>query len=107
MRMFEADNWYDTNRRIIFTNSRGLTGVGLPRKASKSYPDGPYWEDLAHMTTPAHQGQTVTQQVLDDTLPGGPHEKTITYTAPWTRTDRESDYATAWSFFLGAGGRTT
>ena len=35
MRQYEADTWYDTNGRIVFTPSKGLPGVGLPRKAVK------------------------------------------------------------------------
>ena len=35
MRQYEADTWYDANGRIVFTVSKGLPGVGLPRKAVK------------------------------------------------------------------------
>ena len=35
MRQYEADTWYDANGRIVFTVSKGLPGVGLPRKATK------------------------------------------------------------------------
>ena len=31
LRKYEQDTWYDRNGRIIFTNNRGLTGVGLSR----------------------------------------------------------------------------
>ena len=41
----------------------------------------------------------VEQVVLDDTLPGGPREKTIRYVAPWVRCDREKDYEVAWKHF--------
>ena len=101
MRMYEKDTWYDARGRIVFTNSRGLVGVGLPRKKSKQYPDGPYWEDVAHMSE--ENGYTgndlITQVVQDDTLPGGPHEKTIEYAAPWTRCNRERDYEEVWAHF--------
>ncbi|KAA0666382.1 hypothetical protein E2K61_20685, partial [Escherichia coli] len=36
MRQYEADTWYDQNGRIIFTPSKGLVGVGLPRTARKA-----------------------------------------------------------------------
>jgi hypothetical protein len=75
-------------------------GVGLPRKMSKRYPDGPYWEDVKEMT----EG-TVTQVVEDDTLPGGPFEKTIEYHAPWVRCSRERDYGLVWEYFEGRFGR--
>ncbi|MFH1758287.1 MAG: hypothetical protein ABH969_09590 [Pseudomonadota bacterium] len=41
--------------------------------------------------------------ITDDTLPGGPRERTITYTAPFDRCDREADYATAWAAFEKRG----
>ena len=107
MRQNEADTWYDMNGRIVFTVSKGLTGVGLPRKAKRG--DTSYgmaapgrtesytalgWEDIRHM----REG-IVTQEILDDTLPGGPHERVITYQAPFARCDREEDYRTAWDEF--------
>ena len=36
---------------------------------------------------------------MDDTLPGGPVERTVTYAAPFDRCDREEDYETAWAAF--------
>jgi len=36
MRQYEAETFYDQNGRIVFTPSKGLTGVGLPRKARKA-----------------------------------------------------------------------
>ena len=42
---------------------------------------------------------TVTHTVVDDTLPGGPRDKTLTYVAPWVRCDREVDYALVWAHF--------
>jgi len=104
---FEADTWYDANGRIVFTNSKGITGVGLPRKANKKDPaygmDTPLgresgfplgWEDIKELKT-----GTVTKTFMDDTLPGGPTQRTITYVAPFDRCDREADYETAWAVF--------
>jgi hypothetical protein len=34
MRQYEADTWYDAHGRIVFTVSKGLVGVGLPRKGN-------------------------------------------------------------------------
>jgi len=34
MQGYERDTWYDIKGRIVFTNSKGLVGVGLPRKGS-------------------------------------------------------------------------
>ena len=84
---------------IVFTNSKGLPGVGLPRKAIRG--DAVYglhvagiqksdvslgWEDVRDMTR-----GLVTRRVLDDTLSGGPVERTIEYHAPFDRCDRERD----------------
>lgn len=82
---YEADTWYDRNGRIVFTNSRGLTGVGYKR---------PEWNEIKD----AKSG-IFTQTITDDTMPGGPIERTIKYVAPFDRCDREEDYETAWAFF--------
>lgn len=82
MRQYEADTWYDQRGRIIFTNSKGLPGVGLTRAE---------WNEVKHL-----QSGTVTQTKLDTTLPTGPIERLIEYQAPFTRSDRETDYATVW-----------
>ena len=37
--------------------------------------------------------------IVDDTLPGGPIERTITYHAPFDRCDREKDYEIVWVEF--------
>ena len=108
MRQYEADTWYDANGRIVFTASKGLPGVGLPRKAAKgdtSYslrtPETDHtdiavgWEDIRHLS----EG-TITRRVFDDTLPGGPLERTIEYHAPFDRCDRELDYRVAWNAFM-------
>ena len=95
MQQYERDTWYDMNGRIVFTNSKGLTGVGFPRKGKgrgASKQDG--WEDIKDMTS-----GPVSRTILDDTLPGGPVERTITYVAPWVRCDRVEDYRVGWSGF--------
>ncbi|MEM8502415.1 MAG: hypothetical protein AAF716_04605 [Cyanobacteria bacterium P01_D01_bin.1] len=93
MQQYERDTWYDMNGRIVFTNSKGLVGVGLPRKGNaKKGITG--WEDIKHMKT-----GTVEITKTDDTLPGGPHQRTITYQAPFAKCDRVTDYRTAWAAF--------
>ena len=107
LRKYEADTWYDATGRIVFTASKGLPGVGLPRKADPK--DTSYtlqtptstrtglslgWEDIRDLPD-----ATITRTILDDTLPGGPHERTITYETPFHRPNRESDYHTAWTTF--------
>ncbi|AHE97102.1 hypothetical protein [Thioalkalivibrio paradoxus] len=111
MRQYEADTWYDARGRIVFTPSKGLVGVGLPRKARKTDLDegtryGIHtptrseqnialgWEDIRDL-----QQGTVTKTFPDDTLPGGPTERTIEYRAPFHKPDREEDYRIAWGIF--------
>lgn len=82
---YEANTWYDQNGRIVFTTNRSLTNVGFPRIE---------WEQIKD----AKSG-TFTRTIIDDTMPGGPVERTIEYVAPFARCDREQDYETAWAFF--------
>jgi hypothetical protein len=95
MQQYERETYYDMNGRIIFTTSRGLTGVGLPRKGNKKK-EIIGWEDVQDMET-----GTVEVTVEDDTLPGGAINRTITYQAPFAKCDRVTDYRTAWAFFAG------
>ena len=41
----------------------------------------------------------VTYNFMDDTLPGGPVNRTIEFYAPFDKCDREEDYNGAWEFF--------
>lgn len=125
----ERDTWYDATGRIIFTCNIGLAaGVGMERKGSRTTPrtlittpDGKVregnfgWDDLWTYVsadagdseeaqkrggTPKYpDGTTITQWLMDDTLPGGPREVPRTYTAPFARASREEDYRVAWEFF--------
>jgi hypothetical protein len=100
MQQYERDTWYDRHGRIVFTASKGLTGVGFPRKGSGRGPNKTTgWEDIADMKT-----GSVSRTILDDTLPGGPVERTIIYEAPWTLCDRVEDYRVVWGYFEGEGG---
>jgi len=85
LQSYEADTWYDRNGRIVFTNNRSLTNVGFSRSE---------WNEIKD----AKSG-TFNRTITDDTMPGGPVERTIEYVAPFDRCDREADYETAWAFF--------
>lgn len=87
LQSYEADTWYDANGRITFTNNRSLVGVGFDRKEF----------ELNMKDAPA--GKKFYRTIMDDTMPGGPVERTIEYVAPFDRCDRERDYETAWKFF--------
>jgi hypothetical protein len=91
MCQYEKDTWYDQNGRIVFTTSKGLIGVGFPRKGKKGEQG---WEDIKDIKT-----GTVERRIIDDTMPGGPIERTIIYQAPFDRCDREEDYHIAWEAF--------
>jgi len=119
MQGYERDTWYDIHGRIVFTNSKGLVGVGLPRKGGTKAPktrivppDGKPregnvgWEDLWEYAATQEGGQpkvpdgtVITQWVTDDTLPGGPRTVERRYVAPFARANREDDYRIAWAFF--------
>ncbi len=97
----EADTWYDARGNIVFTCSKGLTGVGLDRKGSnKTGTKG--WEDIRGDqldentyagTAPSHT-HTIDPQKSE--LYGG---QQVTFYAPYTRCDRIADYRTAWAHF--------
>jgi hypothetical protein len=111
MRQYEAETYYDQTGRIVFTSSKGLVGVGLPRKANKKeLGEGTHyrvnapgkqqqntalgWKDIQALT----EG-SVYKIYMDDTLPGGPTERTVEYKVPFFKPDREEDYRVAWDIF--------
>ena len=107
MRQYEADTWYDANGRIVFTVSKGLPGVGLPRKALRGDTSCTI-DSLTHQATNTALGWedirdleagTIRRRITDNTQPGGPVQRSIEYVAPFTRCDREQDYRVAWEAF--------
>lgn len=114
MRQYERDTWYDAIGRIVFTSSKGLVGVGLPRKPGRNdkpctirHVDGRIetrrlgWEDVQPRggLPQVADGTVIERPVRDDTLPGGPVDRVIQYVAPFALADREADYRTAWAHF--------
>lgn len=102
---YEKDTWYDKKGRIIFSDKSG-EGI-LPRKPKAR--DTNYsihtptdnrthialgWEEVKNL-----QEGEISYTFMDDTLPGGPTEKTVTCHAPFDRCNREEAYAEAWEFF--------
>ena len=97
----ENDTWYDAEGKIVFTCSKGLTGVGLDRKYnSKTGMLG--WEDIRGEqldentyagTSPTH---THTIDPTKSELYGGQKQ---TFVAPYNRCDRIVDYRRAWEHF--------
>lgn len=86
LQKYEQDTWYDANGRIIFTTKNGL----LSSYKRKEWENG---------IKGAPAGKKFYRTITDDTMPGGPVERTIEYVAPFDRCDREKDYETAWKFF--------
>jgi len=122
MQQYERETYYDQTGRIIFT-SKGLVGVGLPRKGKPSSPQppSPQGEGGARSGSPRPRGEglgvrvigwedvkdqsqgTVEVTITDDTQPGGKIQRTIIYQAPFEKCDRVSDYRTAWAHFAALG----
>ncbi|MDC4312922.1 hypothetical protein OHV31_06595 [Acinetobacter baumannii] len=108
MQQYERETYYDQSGRIVFTPSKGLVGVGLSRNAGPrdpsviiEYPDGKKeskplgWTEAQKLP----DGTKIHRTILDDTQPGGPVERVITYTSPWYLPNREEDYKQAWDVF--------
>lgn len=87
----EDDTWYDQRGNIVFTCSKGLTGVGLDR---------PEWDKLTEevnsMQRKLKEGETYTHTIKKSELYSG---QQITYYAPFDKCDRVEDYKVAWAHF--------
>ena len=94
----ENDTWYDAEGKIVFTCSKGLTGVGLDRKP---------WEAMRGEEVKDEDGNIIAYKGNEPTylhtidpakseLYGGQQQ---TFIAPYTKCDRIQDYRTAWAHF--------
>ena len=94
----ENDTWYDAEGKIVFTCSRGLSGVGLDRPAWNAMRGNPITD--ADGTVIAYEGAepqyTHTIDPHKSELYGGQQQ---TFIAPYNRCDRIADYRTAWTHF--------
>jgi hypothetical protein len=79
----ENDTWYDRKGNIVFTCSKGLTGVGVDR---------PVWEKIRDMK----DGESYEHTIEKSELYKG---QKVTYYAPFTKCDRIEDYRRAWTHF--------
>ena len=99
----EVDTWYDQKGQIVFTNNRGLVGVGFDRPSfEKPNAVTPIRRGEAPwngVMKDAPAGYVFARTITDDTQPGGPVQRTIEYVAPFDKCDREQDYETAWEYF--------
>lgn len=85
LRSHEKETWYDMKGRIVFTNNRSLTNVGLSRKE---------WEAIKES-----ESGTFSYAIVDNTSNSGSGERKIVYYAPFIKCDREMDYDSAWQNF--------
>ena len=94
----ENDTWYDAEGKIVFTCSKGLTGVGLDR---------PTWNAMRGEAITREDGVVMGYKGAEPTylhtidpakseLYGGQQQ---TFVAPYTKCDRIEDYRTAWAHF--------
>ena len=90
----EDDTWYDQKGNIVFTCSKGLTGVGLDRKA---------WESMRGSLSEDGMTYTGTSETYEHTIDPAKSElyggQKVTYYAPYNRCDRIEDYRRAWAHF--------
>ncbi|MCY4674866.1 MAG: hypothetical protein OXD43_14085 [Bacteroidetes bacterium] len=74
------------------TNKKNTFGLRIPGRTQTNLALG--WNDIKDL-----QKGVVTYTYMDDTLPGGPRERSIEFHAPFDKCDRENDYREAWAFF--------
>jgi hypothetical protein len=105
LRKHDQNTFYDSNGRLVFSTSGAYRDLGIPLRVLPTKKGGDIrivnehsepvgWEDIRDYKT-----GTVSKTFMDDTLPDGPHQRTIEYTAPFFCPDREEDYRVAWEFF--------
>ena len=107
----ENDTWYDAEGKIVFTCSKGLTGVGLDRPTwnNEIYKRDEIYEkhvdewghtvisvrpEFSHISQYSHISHIIDPKKSE--LYGGQQQ---TFVAPYTRCDRIADYRTAWAHF--------
>ncbi len=93
MQQYDSGTWFDQNGRIVWTNSKGLPGVGWLDDRGKS-PGRAAWERIL-----ADNPQELTCTAINDTMPGGPRTVTRHFVGPFTKCDRIEDYRRAWAHF--------
>lgn len=87
----ENDTWYDAEGKIVFTCSKGLTGVGLDRPVWNAM-RGEQKDSLTYLgTTPTYE-HTIEKSELY-------RGQKQTFVAPYTCCDRIADYRRAWAHF--------
>lgn len=88
LQSYEHETWYDVNGRVVCSRKAMGNFKYKPTEFKKSFGD-----------IDACTSGVYPKTYIDDTLPGGPVERTIEYVAPFDTCDRVEDYRTAWDFF--------
>lgn len=93
LRENESNTWYDQEGKIVWTSSKGLTGVGFIDDETGKSPSKSAWKEVFS------KDSTLSCSVMDDTLPGGPRRVDRHFVGPFTQCDRIEDYRCAWAHF--------
>jgi hypothetical protein len=91
----ERGTWYDMKGRIVWTCSKGLTGLGY-RKSDGKKPTEKEWKE-GFSTLEA--GRSLECEVEINFLPQGTTRIKRIFEAPFIICNREADYRRAWTFF--------
>lgn len=95
----EDDTWYDTQGQIVFTCSKGLTGVGLDRSEwnhIKALQVDETVDCQSFKNMRCEQPGEIIYTITKSELYMGEER---TYRAPFDKCDRVEDYKVAWSHF--------
>ena len=93
LRENESNTWYDQEGKVVWTSSKGLTGVGFIDEETGKSPSKNAWEKNFC------KDPKLSCSVMDDTLPGGPRRVDRHFIGPFTRCNRIEDYRCAWTHF--------
>jgi hypothetical protein len=85
--------WYDQNGRIVWTCSKGLSGVGYLNEKGKS-PGRKEWESILES-----DHSELVCAAIDDTTSDGPKTVERRFVGPFFKCDRMEDYKRAWAHF--------
>jgi methylase of polypeptide subunit release factors len=91
----ERGTWYDMKGRIVWTCSKGLTGIGFKKLDGKKPSEKEWKESFADLDA----GKMLECDVDVDFLKDGPTKIKRVFEAPFVVCDREADYRRAWAFF--------
>jgi len=94
MQQYEIDTWYDSFGNIVFTNSLGMPGVGLPRKGKgKAAARVVGWEDIRDSS------ESYIHTVIDQSNDAGDVEINCEFRPPYRTHPRVNAYINAWHRF--------